>query len=343
MFTRTIPTVIFMLILCICLFHRGICTFGASLLAVNDMTELAGDGGIGKTEDQDTITPVQSLLSVKATSNHNGSPESADGKQKTVTLRQKLSPPRQTVQQNSSVDGTGGSEWYEHLWIIFYTFCIISGQYINFEILKILCSPKSSPTSSRKHSESSTKKFFSIVALLLFAFQVLVCVGYVATALFVDGLTVANASLPKMIAIHSDRNDCILPEEHWKFTTAVSISSVAAIFSYGLMTVFILIFANIIQCASRELRSKEQGSTGCLQTTHSDALSEYGSTEQDSVQEGSGEQGARDQDREQGTRDQDREQEKRDQDSKRQKLEQSSSEEESGSCSEHIQKLWDGD
>ena len=121
------------------------------------MAELAGDGGIGETEDKDTISPVQSLLSVKATSNHNGSPESADGKQKTATLRQKLSPPRQTVQQKSSVDGTGGSVWYEHLWIIFYTFCIISGQYINFEILKILCSPKSSPTSSRKHSESSTK------------------------------------------------------------------------------------------------------------------------------------------------------------------------------------------
>ena len=256
------------------------------------MAEPAGDGAIEETEDQ--IPEKKPLLS------KNGSTESEDANRKTESRRQK-------GQQKIHVDGTGSSVRYKCLWGLFYTLCFISGQYINFEILKIPCSLTSSPKSSRKNSQSSTKKFFSVIAVIPFVIKVIVCVGYVATALFVDGLTVANASLPKTIAFHSNRNDCNLPEEHWKFTTAVSISSVAAIFSYGLMTVFILIFANIIQCASHKYRSKEEGSTGCHQTTRSDALSEYSSTEEDSRKEGLREHGTRDRDREQGSKDRDRE------------------------------------
>ena len=193
-----------------------------------------------------------------------------------------ISTTRQRDQQNSSVDGTGGSVWYKcplkvhfprsghkYLWRFFYTLCFITGQYINFEILKILCSPK--------FSRKTVEKFVSVAAMIPFVIQVIVCVGYVATALFVDGLTVANASLPKTIAFHHHRNDCILPEEHWKFTTAVSTSSVAAIFSYGLMTVFILFLANFIQCccASREHRSEEEASTGRHQTASSNASNAF--------------------------------------------------------------------
>ena len=243
------------------------------------MAKLAGDGGIEEIEDQDQDDATISLPSEKPTSTHNRSTELADRKQKTKYRRQK-------VQQKSSVDGTGSSIRYKCLWLLFYMLCFITGQYINFQLLKIPSSRKPSPTSSRKYSVSSVKKFFSVAAVIPFVIQVIVCVSYVATAWFVEGLTVANASLPKTIAIHSDRNDCILPEEHWKFTTAVSISSVAAIFSYSTMTVFVLIFANVIQCVSSEQNSSKDD------IGQSSNLNECNSTEpeQDSSEQGSIEQ-----------------------------------------------------
>ncbi len=61
------------------------------------------------------------------------------------------------------------------------------------------------------------EKFVSVAAMIPFVIQVIVCVGYVATALFVDGLTVANASLPK--------NDCFSPSQERLHSNQKSIGS----------------------------------------------------------------------------------------------------------------------
>ena len=121
-------------------------------------------------------------------------------------------------------------------WSFFYGFCFLTGQYINFEIL------------------SFSDTLVSVVALTPFVGQLIVYLGYVATAFLVEGFTIANVSLTVAVNTSSTDNDsidCMLPQEHWKFSTAVTISAIAAIFSYGLMTSFVLIFANVIQCEGR--------------------------------------------------------------------------------------------
>ena len=57
------------------------------------------------------------------------------------------------------------------------------------------------------------------------------CTGYVGTALVIEGLRIANHSFPINIT-DNDSIKCTLPQEHWKFTTAVTISAIAAISSY---------------------------------------------------------------------------------------------------------------
>ena len=155
---------------------------------------------------------------------------------------------------------------------IFYVFCFLAGQYINFEIIRKPSSvsqpeatpssdsqpeatpsqPEATPSSDPRPEYSTWKKFISVVALIPFAGQVIVYIGYVATAFIVEGLTIANTSSTVMALTDNVSINCTLPQEHWKFTTAVTISAIAAIFSYGLMTVFILIIANIIRCGTSE-------------------------------------------------------------------------------------------
>ena len=145
---------------------------------------------------------------------------------------------------------------------IFYVFCFLAGQYINFEIIRKPSSdsqpeatpsqPEATPSSDSRPEYSTWKKFISVVALIPFAGQVIVYIGYVATAFIVEGLTIANTSSTVMALTDNVSINCTLPQEHWKFTTAVTISAIAAIFSYGLMTVFILIIANVIRCGTSE-------------------------------------------------------------------------------------------
>ena len=123
-------------------------------------------------------------------------------------------------------------------WSLFYVFCFLSGQYINFEILN-------DPSSQ----QSSCKKFFSVIALIPFFCQIFFCIGYVGTALAVEGFTIANASY-NVSSTGYDSIICMLPQEHWKFTSAITISTFAAFFSYSLMTFFVLIPVNSILCCS---------------------------------------------------------------------------------------------
>ena len=90
-------------------------------------------------------------------------------------------------------------------------------------------------------------------------------IGYVGTALSIEVCTIANITYTTSIG--NDKIICMLPQEHWKFTTAVTISTFAAFFSYSLMTFFVLIPVNSIRCCS----SKCCCSNGCC-TTYGKAL-----------------------------------------------------------------------
>ena len=127
-------------------------------------------------------------------------------------------------------------------WSLFYVLCFLSGQYINFEILN----NKSNDPSLQ---QSSCKKLFSVIALIPFFCQIFFCIGYVGTALAVEGFTIANASY-NVSSTGYDSIICTLPQEHWKFTSAITISTIAAFFSYSLMTFFVLIPVNSILCCS---------------------------------------------------------------------------------------------
>ena len=148
---------------------------------------------------------------------------------------------------------------------IFYVFCFLAGQYINFEIIR-------KPSSSDSQPEARWKKLISVFALFLFAIQVILYISYVGTALTVEGFTIINASSTVM---SPPDNDSIISQEHWKFSTAVTISAIAAIFSYGLMTVFILITANVIQCCSSENDSNEGCCIAYKKALRDGALSPY--------------------------------------------------------------------
>ena len=190
------------------------------------------------------------------------------------------------------------------LWRLFYLFCFLAGQYINFEIIKKPSGSPSrlpespsrslessdsseSPSRSLESSDSSEspsrsleppsespsespsgfscKKLVSVIALIPFVGQVIVYFGYVGTALAVEVCTIANINCTNSTGNGS--SICMLPQEHWKFTTAITISTIAAFFSYSLMTFFVLIPVNSIRCCS----SKCCYSNGCC-TTYGKAL-----------------------------------------------------------------------
>ena len=177
-----------------------------------------------------------------------------------VTL---LLPPGQEGSQHSQAPGTSISgtslaqqvpdnnahvnKFVSIIWSIFYVLCFLSGQYINFEILK------------RTSSEATLKKVVSVIALLIFLGHIIVKVGYVGTAVAVEVYTIGNINYTINLTendstvqnINYTKNDtivCILPREYWKFTTAITISTLAAFVSYSFMTFFVLIPVNSIRC-----------------------------------------------------------------------------------------------
>ena len=74
----------------------------------------------------------------------------------------------------------------------------------------------------------SCKKLVSVIALIPFVGQVIVYFGYVGTALAVEVCTIANINCTNSTGNGS--SICMLPQEHWKFTTAITISTIAAFF-----------------------------------------------------------------------------------------------------------------
>ena len=105
-------------------------------------------------------------------------------------------------------------------------------------------------------------------------------VGYVGAALLIEGLTIANVSYA-----NSNVNDsivCTLPQEHWKFTTAITISTFAAFFSYSLMTFFVLIPVNSILCCSSECCCSNGCCTAYRKVLSDSALSPYNDDDESS-------------------------------------------------------------
>ncbi len=114
-------------------------------------------------------------------------------------------------------------------WYIYQFFCFLAGQYINLK----------------------TAKCFSFFGYVWFFCQFVVCLSYVGAVFAIEGLRIANCSCFTNITVNKIVNDtieCTLPDEHWKFTTAVIVSSIAAFMSYVLMTVFVLIPMDVIRC-----------------------------------------------------------------------------------------------
>ena len=153
-------------------------------------------------------------------------------------------------------------------WSLFYFFCFLSGQYINVDFTKFF------------------KKFVSVAGLILFGIQFLFYLGHVGTAVAVEACRIGNINTSNSTftencttscpangtvinSTTSCTNDCIascmingltnyttnctinctLPQEHWKFSTAITIGSIASFLSYSLMTCWILIPVNVILCS----------------------------------------------------------------------------------------------
>ena len=75
---------------------------------------------------------------------------------------------------------------------------------------------------------------------LTFVVMFLVCICHFGVAITLEVCRITNSS-----CILNETNNCTLPHEYWKISTAVTLSTFAASVSYVLMTVFILIPANI--------------------------------------------------------------------------------------------------
>ena len=82
---------------------------------------------------------------------------------------------------------------------------------------------------------------------------------YAGVTVTVEVIRIGNFSE----VINSAENDliiCALPQEHWKFTTAIFFSTFSAFFSYIIITVFILIPSNCTACCCRENDKKSDRS-----------------------------------------------------------------------------------
>ena len=142
-------------------------------------------------------------------------------------------------------------------WSVFYMFCILSGQFINVDFTKTL------------------KIVVSVAGLAFFGLQFLLYLGHVVTAVGVEVSRIGNISMIEVnnsttncsmtscpiggtiiygltncttvcttdCSYRCDMN-CTLPDEHWKFSTAIAIGSIASFLSFSLLTCLILIPLN---------------------------------------------------------------------------------------------------
>ena len=131
-------------------------------------------------------------------------------------------------------------------WCIYLLFCFLAGQYINFK------------TTKRWY------QLFSFFGYVWFVVQLFVCLSYVGAVgtieglRILEGLRIYNYSYFINITVNNTFNEtieCLLPDEHWKFSTAVTVSSIAAFLSYVLMTMLVLIPVDISRCCRDEFCS----------------------------------------------------------------------------------------
>ena len=100
-------------------------------------------------------------------------------------------------------------------WSLFYFFCFLSGQYINFD------------TTEERPSKCSFKKLVSIAGLILFVWQLFLHWIHNAIAMDVEFFRIGNISF----TTNYDTIQCSLPQEHWKFSSAITISTFASFVS----------------------------------------------------------------------------------------------------------------
>ena len=114
-------------------------------------------------------------------------------------------------------------------WSLFYFFCFLSGQYVNVE--------------NTEERPSTKRKCVSVVGLILLIGQLFLHLSHVGIAMVVEGFRIGNVN----ITTNDDLVQCILP---WKLSSAITISTIAAFWSY-LFFVIILMSADGILCCSR--------------------------------------------------------------------------------------------
>ena len=90
-------------------------------------------------------------------------------------------------------------------------------------------------------TEKSSKFFLFCQFMVISAF----CLGHAALAIALEVCRINNSSCSFM-----ENENCTLPHEYWKISTAVTLSTVTASLSYFLMIVVILTSANYTYCES---------------------------------------------------------------------------------------------
>ena len=100
-------------------------------------------------------------------------------------------------------------------------FCFLSGQHII-------------------DGKSKIKSFAKIVTVVFCFFQLCIYAVHISTAVAVEYFRITNFTFTSNTTNDSGYNSCVLPQEHWKFSVAITIGSFAAFLSYSLITFLIL-------------------------------------------------------------------------------------------------------
>ena len=106
------------------------------------------------------------------------------------------------------------------VWAFFYLLCGLAGQYIYI-----------------KKPIKKFSLFLTVIGFILFVLQSLVYLACLGTTITIEFLTIDNFSTIANIS----PKVCSLPEEHWKFTTSITIGTIASFLSYFIITFAVLI------------------------------------------------------------------------------------------------------
>ena len=128
-------------------------------------------------------------------------------------------------------------------WSLFYFFCFLSGQYVNVD---------------NREERSIKRKCVSVAGLILFFGQLFLHLSHVGIAMVVEGYRIGNVSITATENYY-ETIQCILPQEHWKFSSAITIGTVAAFLSYLLFVLVLLPVDASICCCNCEHSRSEAG------------------------------------------------------------------------------------